>query len=249
MINSFHTEIAKEVGVNAAVIFYNISYWIEKNATNGKNMFDGNCWTYNSISAFEKQFEFLTSNQVRTALEKLIKNELIIVGNFNNAKYDRTKWYAINPIAFGKYQISICQKIEIHLGKNTNGFEENHEPIPDSKQLIENTNRKTNVLPEKEKSSFSEKYADGNMTKYFLAGIELSWQGWLIYKRQEFGFNFKCEASYKSGLKKLWKLSNGDIFKAKEIISQSIESGYRGLFEIRHKKNNNSGATKSGMVY
>src|SRR5699024_3203431 len=62
----------------------------------------------------------------------------------------------------------------------------------------------------KEKVSFPEKYADSEMTKHFLTGIELSWQEWVIYKRQEFGFKFKSESSYKSGLKKLFNLSKGN---------------------------------------
>src|SRR5699024_4949174 len=149
MINSFNTEIAKEVGVNAAVIFYNISFWIEKNATNSKNMFDGNFWTYYSISAFEEQFEYLSSRQIRTSLEKLVDNNLIIEGKYNKSKYDRTKWYAINKIAFDKYDIPILQKTKIHLSEKANLFDQNDQPIPDSKQQIVNTNNKEKFYKKK----------------------------------------------------------------------------------------------------
>nr|WP_321506505.1 hypothetical protein [uncultured Celeribacter sp.] len=54
--HSFDPEIAGRVGLNAAVIFQNIAFWIEKNQANRHNLRDGRYWTYNSISAFGELF-------------------------------------------------------------------------------------------------------------------------------------------------------------------------------------------------
>lgn len=93
--HSFDPEIARRVGLNAAVIFQNIAFWIEKNQANRRNLRDERYWTYNSISAFGELFPYLSEKQIRTALEKLVSAELIIKGNFSDDRYDRTCWYAL----------------------------------------------------------------------------------------------------------------------------------------------------------
>ena len=117
--HSFDPKIADQVGLNAAVIYQNIIWWCEKNRANGENEHGGRYWTYNSIKAFCELFPYLTESQIRTALDKLESEGLILSGNFNKSAYDRTKWF--------------CPVAQIHLGKNTNGIVKDHEPIPDSK--------------------------------------------------------------------------------------------------------------------
>ena len=115
-MHSFDPEIAKKVGLNAAVIYQNIVWWAEKNAANGKHLHDGRHWTYNSVKAFDVLFPYLTTAQIRRALEKLEASGLILSGTFNKMGYDRTKWY--------------CPSEQIHLSELANGFVRNNEPIP-----------------------------------------------------------------------------------------------------------------------
>ena len=97
--HSFDPEIAKLVGVNAAVIYQNLVYWIEKNEANQKNFRDGKYWTYNSYPAFKKLFPYFSEKQIRTALDKLIDNALIVKGNYNQDRFTHTNWYAlVKPI-------------------------------------------------------------------------------------------------------------------------------------------------------
>lgn len=118
-LHSFHPDIAQAVGVNAAVIYQNILFWTQKNLANGRNVSDEYVWTYNSVKAWAELFPYLSTDQVRRALAKLVSAGLIREGNHNQSAYDRTKWYGVST--------------QIHLAKTTNGFGENHEPIPDSK--------------------------------------------------------------------------------------------------------------------
>jgi hypothetical protein len=105
----FDPEVAKQVGVNAAVIYQNIVYWCEKNAANGKHIHDGRAWTYNSVRAFADMFPYLTGDQIRRALEKLEQEGLIGVGSHGEDARDRTKWFcdlrqthlALMPAPFG----------------------------------------------------------------------------------------------------------------------------------------------------
>lgn len=110
--HSFDPDIAALVGLNAAVIFQNITFWIEKNEANRRNLRDGRYWTYNSISAFAELFPYLTEKQIRTALDKLIKSELVLKGNFSDDRYDRTCWYALGD--------SMCPNGQIERTKREN---------------------------------------------------------------------------------------------------------------------------------
>lgn len=124
-LHFFNPQIAEEYGVNAAVLFQNISFWIEKNKANDRNFIDGYYWTYSSIKAFQELFPYLTARAISTALQKLEDGGLIITGNHNKSAYDRTKWYAITEKGF-----SILQNREMEKRETQNGNPENVEPIP-----------------------------------------------------------------------------------------------------------------------
>ena len=51
MIHHFTVGVAREYGLNEAVILQNIYYWVDKNATNRRHLHDGRYWTYNSAAA------------------------------------------------------------------------------------------------------------------------------------------------------------------------------------------------------
>ena len=95
----FNSEIAKEYGINIAVILEKLYYWIEHNKANNVNFYDGRYWTFTSMKDRSKQIDFMTVNTIRRTLEKMEKEGLIVTGNYNTSKYDRTKWYALSDKA------------------------------------------------------------------------------------------------------------------------------------------------------
>lgn len=90
----FNIEHATLYGVNEAIFIKNLAFWISKNKANNKNEFDNRTWTYNSIEAYSQLFPFWTTKQTRNVITSLIKQRVIIKGNYNKRKYDRTSWYA-----------------------------------------------------------------------------------------------------------------------------------------------------------
>lgn len=135
MTHSFDVQIAEKYGVNAAIIFQNIYYWCEHNRANGRNEHDGLWWTYNSNRAFAEQFPYMTMNQVRYAIDKLVEAGLIVTGNYNTDPRDRTTWYAVTKLGY-----CICENSQMDVGSFPNATENNPEPLPDSKPQIENPN-------------------------------------------------------------------------------------------------------------
>lgn len=143
--HSFDPEVATQVGVNAAVIYQNIAFWCEKNEANEKHIHDGMAWSYNSITAFEKLFPYLTKSQIRTAIEKTVEAGLLLVGNYNKDPRDKTKWYAIN-------RTCICEKSQMELSEIADPFAKNRKPLPD----IKPDSKQTPIPPEGAGDLFSD---------------------------------------------------------------------------------------------
>lgn len=91
----FSTEAASKVGVNAAALLHDIAFWCRRNAVNGENIHDGKAWTYNSMDAWAEMYPYLSKKQVRLAIDKLIEGGYIVDGDWNQNRFDRTKWYAL----------------------------------------------------------------------------------------------------------------------------------------------------------
>ena len=156
---SFSVEVATKYGVEIAIIYKHILFWIMKNKAHNKNFRDGSYWTYFSINSLQSIFPFFSIKQLRTILDKMKEKEIIKVGNYNSQKYDRTLWYAfveepedlkrIIPVGTeegcsekGK---SICPNGQMELPETANGCSEKGKPIPYIKPYIK-TDKVDNIL-------------------------------------------------------------------------------------------------------
>ena len=144
MHHYFNTEIAKEVGVNAAVILENIAHWVLKNKANDKNFYDGHYWTYNSRTAMTALFPYLSEKQVRYALDALRKADMVITGNYNKSSYDRTLWYTVSDSCAKKYFPEL-----LDWPKVANELDCVGQPIPD----INTNNKPDNNISQQTDSS------------------------------------------------------------------------------------------------
>lgn len=144
MMHMFDVDVAKQYGVNAAILLQYIFFWCEKNKANGKHLYDGYVWSYNSLSAFQELFPYLSVYQIRTALSKLEDDKLIIKGDYNKKGFDKTNWYAVTEAGYAalKNHKSMVKKPQIDDSKITNRSCENHKPIPVNNQLYKKINKK-----------------------------------------------------------------------------------------------------------
>lgn len=91
--------------LDEAVILQQIHYWLEKRL----NIKDGYSWIYNSVKDWNKQFKWLSEPTLKRKFKSLEDKGLLITGNYNKAKFDRTKWYridydALDEMIHAKYQ-------------------------------------------------------------------------------------------------------------------------------------------------
>ena len=121
MTHSFDTDIAQELGIEAAVILQNFAFWIIKNLTNEKNIHDGKAWTYNSYGALEKLFPYIKKEKIKRVIIALEKEGILVSRtDLNKNGFDKTKWYSLSdhPIAkklLGEYLNSDAQS----MGENS----------------------------------------------------------------------------------------------------------------------------------
>lgn len=129
--------LARELGLNEALILQQIHYWIEINKKTGKNFYEGRYWTYNSIRSWsENDFDYMSFDTVKRTFTKLEKQGYLITGNFNKDPRDKTKWYTIDE-----------EKLEILYKQiKENKKREEIESLKNNKQDMDNL-KEIEVLP------------------------------------------------------------------------------------------------------
>lgn len=142
MQHHFNVEVATKYGVHSAILLDNFYYWIEKNRANGNNFFDGYYWTYNSKKALSELFPYLSEKQVRTAIENLVNDGILITGNYNEMKMDRTTWYSITKK--GYELLGDCRTSLFDLPNLANASDFNGRAIPNNKHT---DNKPDNIGP------------------------------------------------------------------------------------------------------
>ena len=83
-------------GYIEAVLLFHFMFWIDHNRKRQQHFHDGKYWTYSSVSTLKQTyFPFFSEGQIRRAIKSLVTQELIIKGNYNIIRYDKTTWYAL----------------------------------------------------------------------------------------------------------------------------------------------------------
>ena len=269
---SFNINLAKKYGLEEAIFLENLIFWVIRNRANQTNYFDGRTWTYNSVRAFNVLFPFWTTKQIRRVLDSLLKQGVIVKGNYNKNPYDRTLWYAL-----AEEDTFICQYGQVDLPKPPNEFCEKGQPIPDIKPDIkpdvEPDNKRLTSKPETAPACgvpFLEKEKDtggwvkniqggGQITVNKVAEPDFSFAGkplepvmlkWLEYRKQ-IKKPYKSQMTIETCYKHLEDLSRGSLDLAEKIVEQSIANQWQGLFELKQGNGNtqpNGGAQNGGTV-
>ncbi len=93
--HSFSVNIAKEHGVNSAILLQHIVFWYLKNKSDKINFFHRDYWVRMSVKQLGGYFIYFNQRQIGYALKKLEEKKLIKSKEFNVKKSDRTKWYTL----------------------------------------------------------------------------------------------------------------------------------------------------------
>ena len=138
MYHYFNTEIAKQYGLEEAILLENIYFWVKKNKANNQNYHNNKYWSYNSIKAFKLLFDYMSESKIYRALKKLEEVGLIEIGDFNADRYKRPSWYTVTDKTLKLYK-------DCSFQNETSTFQNEISSITDNKQQIKNTNKKQQI--------------------------------------------------------------------------------------------------------
>lgn len=172
------------------------------------------------INDFTSENQPLDDNSVKKMVNEWF-NQMVnqmVEQNDNQTVNKETVDHLVNNLENGNVIINNNTK---EIDNNLNNNKENKFK---SKQSINTNTREEILFP----------FNSENFKKH--------WQLWKDYKSEEHKFKFKSAKSEQAQLAKLEKLSNGNEQTAIVIINQSIENGWKGLFQLdnyHHKANHN----------
>lgn len=132
-MHHFDVEDAMKYGVEKAVVLSNIRFWLNNNKNKDLSSVkhDGHYWMYNTAKDMSNVLPYFTQSKIQRLLKQLEDDGVLIVGNYNKVKYDRTKWYTLSEFTYDEDCTN--PKSEFTIGNDNI-----EQPIQDSK-----TNTKT----------------------------------------------------------------------------------------------------------
>lgn len=226
MNHQFDVEIAKDYGIEEAILINHFQFWIAKNRANERHFHDGRTWTYNSIRAFQELFPYMTAKTVKRTVERLITLGILIKAEFNTAKWDRTGWYAFSDESawlsdLPKMANGLAQNGILDLPKRANG----------DAQKGNSTGTSDNHMINNGDTTTAKQRAEDLELPQSLSSSEIfceTWRSWLADRRDR-----KQPVTIRGAEMQLRKLVKMGLPKATEALEASIANGWRGIFEPR----------------
>ena len=219
MNHFFDVDVAVKYGVNQAIILSNLYFWIEKNRANNKHYYDGKYWTYNSKKAFSELLPYMSERQIDYSLNKLIDSGLIIKGNYNKLKYDRTLWYSITDKG-----LCILQNCEMKKPKLQNEKTEIVEPIPD---INSNINSNINLKESKRERDTFDEIIERYTEDEYIRGLLIDWLKVRKVKRAA-----NTNRAIELNINKLDRLAQESKLSVKKYLEEVISRGWTAFYKI-----------------
>jgi uncharacterized phage protein (TIGR02220 family) len=126
--------LAMKIGLREAIILQQIHYWLTKK---GAHVIEGRKWIYNTYQEWQKQFPFWSETTIKRSFLKLEKQGLLISGNWNALKMDKTKWYTINYEKLDLLELSLFDPSKVSPEQSLSGT--NTETVHSSSNTMSST--------------------------------------------------------------------------------------------------------------
>lgn len=138
---AFDHGIAKECGVNAAIVLNHIIYWLKYNekhlCKNPECEQDGKIWMYETQKEMAEFFEFFSEKEVRDYLKILVDKGLLVKGNFNKNHFEKKNWYSLPDDVFQKvFSKRQIRRIDTDLAVASEETNSSHVHIYEDKEKI-----------------------------------------------------------------------------------------------------------------
>jgi len=95
-VHSYDVRLALKYSVTEATFLQHMAYFIHLNREKGAGIANGITWSFCSVAKLHsKYFPEYSEDTIQRALSRLEKQKVLLIGNFNKHKYDKTNWYTI----------------------------------------------------------------------------------------------------------------------------------------------------------
>ncbi len=92
--HEFSEGMAIKYDVKAAIVIQHFQDCIYKNKNNDDHFYQGRYWKRYSLEELVTIYPYWTKSIIRGIIKSLRSKNVIITGNFNKNRHDRTTWYA-----------------------------------------------------------------------------------------------------------------------------------------------------------
>lgn len=92
--HGFDIGLAEQYGIEEAIVIQRFQHWIQHNRAVGTHFHDGRTWTYDTYATIAQRLSYLSPDRVRRTIESLVRQGVLIKGNYNKKKFDHTVWFA-----------------------------------------------------------------------------------------------------------------------------------------------------------
>lgn len=128
-------DVASRYGVDESIFLHVIVSLAINNKDNNRNFRDGRWWTYNSLAAWESEFSWWSTKQIRRIISSCREQGAIIVGEYNKDPRDRTAWYSPSDELLTFYRENWegkckCQNGQMHTPELETGCAQKGTTIP-----------------------------------------------------------------------------------------------------------------------
>ncbi len=137
-----------------AYFLQQVRYWITINKKKPLNQHyynDGRWWMYNTLDDWHEQFPWLSVRTIQRIIKELKLKGILITGNYNKKKYDKTIWYSIDEHKLDEIideHMTVWTKCPHGSGQNDHmDLDKMAGPIPETLSVI-----KKERVPQQEKS-------------------------------------------------------------------------------------------------
>ena len=231
----YDTDVASKIGINCAVLLNYIAYWCYNNRNKGDHIKDGKPWMYATIPEIVKTLGFPSYNTFRRTVQKLKELGYILVKQEQDSM-NRTNWYTVTEDGMALADMAeilekqpLAQNGLMHEPKMGSPSAQNglmHEPKNDfptnntKKDIQRKTQRKNDA-----RANLAPPFDDPPQE------LIDAWEGFIEMRKAK--RNTPTEKAVKLIANKLEKLAPGNDLMKADILNQSTERGWQGVFPLK----------------
>ena len=140
--HKFNVSVAKDYGINCAIILGHFAFMYEVAKSHEQNYFDGASWVRLKAAAMANIYPYFTLRQIRFAIDKLVDAQLVLQSEYNIKRSDRTKWYTLTEKAKIIYNIEVKK---VGYKNVTNNSKQGYKIVTPGYKNVTSNNKEVNI--------------------------------------------------------------------------------------------------------